>query len=130
MALASLAFLALLGYLIEQPWFFRGLGMTVEGTAAALVLFMIAIPVFVFPLSPLMTGWSRKHEFQADAYAARQTRREDLVNALVKLYRDNASTLTPDPLYSTFHDSHPPAAARISRLQVASARPAAVAAHA
>ena len=130
MALASLAFLALLGYLIEQPWFFRGLGMTTEGTAAALVLFMIAIPVFVFPLSPLMTGWSRKHEFQADAYAARQTRREDLVNALVKLYRDNASTLTPDPLYSTFHDSHPPAAARIAHLQVAADHPAAVAAHA
>lgn len=130
MSLASLGFLALLGYLIEQPWFFHGLGMTAEGTAPALVLFMIVIPVFMFPLSPLMSGWSRKHEFQADAYAALQTRREDLVNALVKLYRDNAATLTPDPLYSTFHDSHPPAAARIAHLQGISTRPPAVAAHA
>lgn len=130
MGLASLAFLALLGYLIERPWFFHGLGMTAEGTAPALVLFMIAIPVFVFPLSPLMSGWSRRHEFQADAYAARQTRREDLVAALVKLYRDNASTLTPDPLYSAFHDSHPPAAARIAHLQAAATQPAALVAHA
>ncbi|MBK8337299.1 MAG: M48 family metallopeptidase [Sterolibacteriaceae bacterium] len=130
MGLASLAFLALLGYLIERPWFFHGLGMTSEGTASALVLFMIAIPVFVFPLSPLMSGWSRKHEFQADAYAARQTRREDLVTALVKLYRDNASTLTPDPLYSAFRDSHPPAAARIAHLQAAATQPAALVAHA
>jgi STE24 endopeptidase len=130
MGLASLAFLALLGYLIQQPWFFHGLGMSTEGTAAALVLFMIAIPVFVFPLSPLMSAWSRKHEFQADAYAARQTRPDDLASALVKLYRDNAATLTPDPLYSSFHDSHPPAAARIAHLQVALDQPAATAAHA
>ena len=117
LGLASLAFLALLGYLIAQPWFFEGLGMSSRGTAVALVLFMLVVPVFVFPLSPLMSGWSRKHEFQADAYAARQTRGEDLVSALVKLYRDNAATLTPDPLYSTFHESHPPAAARIAHLQ-------------
>lgn len=117
MGLASLVMFALLGYLIEQPWFFHGLGMEAQGTAPALVLFMLVIPVFVFPLSPLMSGWSRQHEFQADAYAARQTRADDLVSALVKLYRDNASTLTPDPLFSAFHDSHPPAAARIAHLQ-------------
>lgn len=128
MALASLALLALLGYLIEQPWFFRGLGMNAEGTAVALVLFMIAIPVFTFPLSPVASSWSRKHEFQADAYAARQTDREHLISALVKLYRDNAATLTPDPLYSSFHDSHPPAAARIAHLQGAADHPTAVAA--
>lgn len=121
LGLASLAFLALLGYLITQPWFFEGLGMSSRGTAVALVLFMLVVPVFVFPLSPLMSGWSRKHEFQADAYAAHQTRSEDLISALVKLYRDNAATLTPDPLYSTFHDSHPPAAARIAHLQTVSA---------
>lgn len=95
--------------------------MSSRGTAVALVLFMLVVPVFVFPLSPLMSGWSRKHEFQADAYAAHQTRSEDLISALVKLYRDNAATLTPDPLYSTFHDSHPPAAARIAHLQTVSA---------
>lgn len=119
LSLVSLVFLAVLGYLIQQSWFFQGLGMSVTGTAAALVLFMIVIPIFSFPLSPLMSRWSRVHEFQADAYAARQTRSADLVNALVKLYRDNAATLTPDPLYSNFYDSHPPAAARIKRLQSA-----------
>lgn len=119
MALGSLAFLALLGYLIDQPWFYQGLGMSAQGTAPALVLFMIAVPVFLFPLTPLMSRWSRRCEFEADAYAARQARAADLVTALVKLYRDNAATLTPDPLYSSFHDSHPPAAARIARLQSA-----------
>ncbi|MBZ0131370.1 MAG: M48 family metallopeptidase [Rhodocyclaceae bacterium] len=119
LALASLGFLWLLGVLIEAPWFYEGLGMTSHGTAPALVLFSLVIPVFTFPLSPLMSAFSRRHEYEADAYAAQQTRAGDLVAALVKLYRDNAATLTPDPLYSTFYDSHPPAAARIAQLRAA-----------
>lgn len=117
LALATFGFLWLLGALIGEPWFYEGLGMTSHGTAPALVLFSLAIPVFVFPLSPLASALSRRHEFEADAYAAQQTQAGDLVAALVKLYRDNAATLTPDPLYSTFYDSHPPAAARIAHLQ-------------
>jgi STE24 endopeptidase len=119
LALASFAFLWLLGHLIDAPWFYEGLGMRSQGTAPALVLFSLAIPAFTFPLSPLMSALSRRHEYEADAYAAQQTRPGDLIVALVKLYRDNAATLTPDPLYSTFYDSHPPAAARIARLQIA-----------
>jgi STE24 endopeptidase len=119
LALASFAFLWLLGHLIDAPWFYEGLGMRSQGTAPALVLFSLAIPAFTFPLSPLISTLSRRHEYEADAYAAQQTRAGDLVAALVKLYRDNAATLTPDPLYSTFYDSHPPAAARIARLQTA-----------
>ncbi|MDT3736179.1 MAG: M48 family metallopeptidase [Denitratisoma sp.] len=119
LALASFAFLWLLGSLIDASWFYEGLGMRSQGTAPALVLFSLAIPVFAFPLSPLMSALSRRHEYEADAYAAEQTRAGDLVAALVKLYRDNAATLTPDPLYSSFYDSHPPAAARIARLQTA-----------
>ena len=80
-------------------------------------LFALVMPVFSFPLSPIMSLMSRKHEFEADAYAAAQTRSGWLVSALVKLYRDNASTLTPDPLYSSFYDSHPPAALRVAKLQ-------------
>lgn len=117
LAAASLAFLALLGYLIDQPWFYAGLGMQAQGTAPALTLFALALPVFLFPLAPLSSQLSRRHEFEADAYAARQTHAADLVRALVKLYRDNAATLTPDPLYSRFYDSHPPAALRVARLQ-------------
>jgi len=119
LALASLAFLWLLGRLIDAPWFYAGLGMQGQDTAAALVLFSLAVPLFVFPLAPLMSALSRRHEFEADAYAAEQTRAGDLVAALVKLYRDNAATLTPDPLYAAFYDSHPPAAARIAQLQAA-----------
>ena len=117
LALVSLGFLWLLGYLIDQPWFYHGLGMHSTDTASALVLFSLVLPVFLFPLSPIASRLSRSHEFEADAYAARQTRSTDLVTALVKLYRDNAATLTPDPLYSAFHDSHPPAAVRVARLQ-------------
>jgi STE24 endopeptidase len=119
LALASLAFLWLLGYLIDAPWFYEGLGMSTPGTAPALALFSLAIPVFTFPLSPLMSALSRRHEYEADAYAAQQTHARDLVAALVKLYRDNAATLTPDPIYSVFYDSHPPAAARIAQLKAA-----------
>lgn len=117
LAPTSLALLALLGWLAAQPWFFAGLGMRAHDTASALALFMLALPVFSFAFGPLFSHWSRRHEFQADAYAARNARASDLVAALVKLYRDNASTLTPDPLYSRFFDSHPPAAVRIARLQ-------------
>ncbi len=117
LAPASLGLLALLGWLIEQTWFFVGLGSTASDTATALALFFLALPAFSFPLAPVFSYWSRVHEFEADAYAARQTQAADLAAALVKLYRDNASTLTPDPLYSRFFDSHPPAALRIARLQ-------------
>jgi STE24 endopeptidase len=118
LAAMSLTMLWLLGWLMAQPWFFAGLGIAPEAadTATALALFAIALPFFTFPVGPLMSHWSRVHEFQADAYAARQTRADDLAHALVKLYRDNASTLTPDPLYSQFFDSHPPAALRLARL--------------
>ena len=119
LALASFALLWLLGSLIGAPWFYEGLGMTSRGTAQALVLFSLAIPVFTFPLAPLMSALSRRHEYEADAYAAQQADAGDLVAALVKLYRDNAATLTPDPLYSAFYDSHPPAAARIAQLRAA-----------
>lgn len=116
-AAGSLAFFALLGWLIDAPWFYEQLGVNSRGNAMALTLFALVIPVFTFPLSPLLSLLSRKQEFEADAYAVAQTRAEWLVTALVKLYRDNASTLTPDPLYSRFHDSHPPAALRVARLQ-------------
>lgn len=120
MFLVSLGFLALLGYLKTQPWFYTGLGvdpMLLAGTdAMALILFMLVLPVFTFLLSPLTSITSRKHEFEADAFAAKHTRAQDLVSALVKLYEDNASTLTPDPLHSAFYDSHPPASVRISKL--------------
>ena len=114
---ASLALFALLGWLVEQDWFFRGLGVQSRDTATALILFMEVLPIFLFPLGPLMSLWSRRHEFEADCYAAGQTSARDLISALVKLYRDNASTLTPDPLYSSFHDSHPPAAVRVAHLR-------------
>ena len=123
---ASLAGLALLGWLAQQPWFYAGLGVApnlppamggaVPNHALALLLFMLAVPLFTFFLSPLMAQLSRKHEFEADAYAARQANAQDLSNALVKLYKDNASTLTPDPLYVRFYYSHPPASERIARM--------------
>jgi STE24 endopeptidase len=112
----SLAFLWLLGQLIDQPWFFAGLGVGADGTAMGLLLFSMVLPVFLFPLAPLTSALSRRHEYEADAYAAQQTAAADLITALVKLYRDNAATLTPDPLHSLFHDSHPPASRRIARL--------------
>jgi len=112
----SLLGLALLGWLIAQPWFYAGLGMTQPSNHAALMLFMLTIPVFTFFLQPLFTWSSRRHEYEADSFAAEQTDANDLVNALVKLYKENASTLTPDPLHSAFYDSHPPAALRIAHL--------------
>ena len=116
----SLGFLALLGYLKNQVWFYTGLGvlpmMRVSNDAMALILFSLALPVFTFLLAPLTSISSRKHEFEADAFAAKHSNAQDLVSALVKLYEDNASTLTPDPLHSAFYDSHPPASVRINRL--------------
>jgi STE24 endopeptidase len=102
--------------LIDQPWFYEGLGVGAGSTAMGLMLFSMVLPVFLFPLAPLTSALSRRHEYEADAYAAQQTAAADLVAALVKLYRDNAATLTPDPLHSLFHDSHPPASQRIARL--------------
>jgi STE24 endopeptidase len=113
----SLGFLWLLGLLMQTDWFYNGLGVSTPSTALALLLFFMTLPIFSFLLHPLLSAYSRKHEFEADAYAARQTAASDLVNALVKLYQDNAATLTPDPLYSKFYDSHPPAALRIAHLQ-------------
>ena len=115
--LASLLFLAALGYLIDQPWFYEGLGVDRRSTAVALVLFFMVAPVFTFLLAPIGSVYSRRHEYEADAYAASHASGEDLVHALVKLYQDNAATLTPDPVHSAFYDSHPPAALRIARLQ-------------
>ena len=120
MFLISLAFLALLGYLKSQVWFYTGLGVDPlllgNNDAMALILFMLVLPVFTFIFSPLASLSSRKHEFEADAFAAQHTNAQDLVSALVKLYEDNASTLTPDPLHSAFYDSHPPASLRIGKL--------------
>lgn len=118
-ALAGLALVLLwfLGQLMNQAWFFQGLGVAQPSTAMVLLLFSLVLPVFLFPLAPFTSGISRRQEYEADAYAAQQTAGADLVSALVKLYRDNAATLTPDPLHSLFHDSHPPAAMRIARLQ-------------
>jgi STE24 endopeptidase len=103
--------------LIDASWFFAGLGVPAQNTTLALILFFLVAPVFTFPLQPISSLLSRRDEFQADAYAARHASASDLIQALVKLYEDNASTLTPDPLHSLFYDSHPPAALRISRLQ-------------
>jgi STE24 endopeptidase len=121
-AAASVAFLALLGWLTHETWFYAGLGVPSDAPryGVALVLFMLALPVFTFAAAPLASLYSRRHEFEADAYAAKNASAGALVAALVKLYEDNANTLTPDPLHSAFYDSHPPAAARIARLDAAS----------
>lgn len=108
--------LALLGWLINQPWFYSGLGVTTTSNYMALILFLLVSPVFLFLLRPIMASYSRKNEFEADDYAAKHADAKRLIEALVKLYRDNASTLTPDPLHSAFYDSHPPASIRISKL--------------
>ena len=112
----SLVGLAVLGWLVMQPWFYTGLGMSQPSTHAALMLFMLIGPVFTFFLQPLLAWGSRRYEYEADSFAAEQTDAGELVSALVKLYRENASTLTPDPLHSAFYDSHPPAALRIAHL--------------
>lgn len=116
MMLLSLAGLALLGWLIGQDWFYQGLGVQQTSNHLALLLFLMVSPVFTLFLQPLSSWYSRKHEFEADDYAAAQSSAADLVRALVKLYKDNASTLTPDPVYSAFYDSHPPAPVRVAHL--------------
>ncbi|MBI5007789.1 MAG: M48 family metallopeptidase [Nitrosomonadales bacterium] len=115
--IVSLGFLWLLAQLLHADWFYGGLGVSSQSTAVALLLFVMVLPVFTFLLHPLASAYSRKHEFEADAYAARHTDANDLSSALVKLYQDNAKTLTPDPVYATFYESHPPAPIRIAHLQ-------------
>ena len=124
MFVMSLAGLALLGWLIEQPWFYEGLGITQPSQHSALILFLLAMPVFTFFLYPILAYFSRKDEFEADDFAAQQADPRAMIEALVKLYKENASTLTPDPLYSAFHDSHPPAAVRVAHLLTKISHPA------
>ncbi|HTX24071.1 MAG TPA: M48 family metallopeptidase [Steroidobacteraceae bacterium] len=127
-AAASLAGLALLGWLAHQGWFYAALGVHAPSAASALLLFLLVAPVFLFFLTPLTASWSRRHEFAADRFAAEHANAADLAAALVKLYRDNATTLTPDRINSAFYDSHPPALARIAYLnQLASRRSASAA---
>jgi len=123
-AALSLAILALLAWFARAPWFYVGLGIpdpllavSMARPGVALELFLLALPVFTFVLEPLGSLYSRKHEFEADAYATRHADAAALAKALVKLYEDNAATLTPDPLHSAFYDSHPPAAVRIAHIE-------------
>lgn len=116
MASMTLLSLALLGQLIQQDWFYQGLGINTPSMHAALVLFILLLSVFGVYFQPLFSYFSRRHEFEADDFAASQSDAKDLIRALVKLYEENASTLTPDPIYSAFHDSHPPAPVRIAHL--------------
>ena len=113
----TLVLLWLLGFLMREPAFFAGLGVATPSTAMALALFSLVLPVFLFPLTPITSWLSRFHEYQADAFAAQEASADSLISALTKLYRDNATTLTPDPLHSLFYDSHPPAALRIAHLR-------------
>jgi STE24 endopeptidase len=121
----TFAGLALLGWLTMQPAFYHALGVPVPSPHAALVLFMLAVPAFTFFLTPLASLWSRRHEFEADAFATRHASATQLATALVKLHKDNASTLTPDPVYVAFYYSHPPPLARIARLREAALLPTA-----
>lgn len=116
LAVVFLLGFALLGWLIDMPWFYNGLGVSEPSTYMALLLFVIVSPAFTVFLQPLFSYISRKHEFEADDFAAGQAQTDNLIKALVKLYKENANTLTPDPLYSAFHDSHPPAPIRIAHL--------------
>ncbi|MFC1602305.1 M48 family metallopeptidase [Pseudomonadota bacterium] len=116
MSATSLLGLALLGWLSQQPWFYNALGMQQTSDAAALLLFLMVIPVFTQFLQPLSSWLMRKQEFEADDYAIEQASPTAMIQALVKLYRENANTLTPDPLYSAYHDSHPPAPIRVSHI--------------
>ena len=113
----SFVSLAILGYLINQVWFYNGLGISTPSAHTALVLFSFALPVFSFFITPFSNLMSRKHEYQADAFAATHTDAKDLISSLIKLYKENSSSLSPDKLYSAFHDSHPSAVLRIERLQ-------------
>jgi len=119
----SLIGFALLGWLCAQSWFYTGLGvqpnMAAPNNGLALLLFMLAIPVFTFPIGPLFAEFSRRNEFEADAYAVAQTNGNDLRAALLKLYDDNKATLTPDPVFVKFYYSHPPASERLARMAAA-----------
>ncbi|MDH5473668.1 MAG: M48 family metalloprotease, partial [Gammaproteobacteria bacterium] len=106
----------ILAWLMQHPWFYNALGVSTPSTYMALLLFTLVVPVFTFLLSPLMSMLSRKNEFEADEFAAQQSDAKDLIRALVNMYKENASTLTPDPVYSAFYDSHPPAPVRIAHL--------------
>ena len=113
----SLFGFALLGWLAQQGWFYQSLGVSQASNYILLILFMLVLPVFTFALSPMMSLYSRKHEFEADNYAKEHANAADLITALVKMYDDNAATLTPDPYYSAWHDSHPPAPIRVAHLE-------------
>jgi len=108
---------AVLAWLMTQAWFYTALGVQQSSTYMALLLFLLVSPAFTFFIGPIMSRWSRKHEFEADAFAAQQSDAGELISALVGLYKKNAGTLTPDPLYSAFYDSHPPASIRIAHLK-------------
>jgi STE24 endopeptidase len=112
----TLVALAVLAWLMKADWFYSALGISHASTYMALLLFTLIMPVFTFAFQPLLSIFSRKNEFEADAFAAEQTDANYLIHALVGLYRENANTLTPDPLYSAFYDSHPPAPVRIAHL--------------
>ncbi len=112
----SLAAFALIAWLAAQPGFYMALGLPGMSAHGALLLFMLVAPAFTYFVTPLGAWWSRRHEFQADDFAAQHSDAHALADALVKLYRSNASTLTPDRIHSAFYDSHPPALVRIARL--------------
>lgn len=116
--LAALVFFGALGWLAQSPWFYEALGVQSvdQAGAMALVLFMLVMPIFTFWLTPVMNGLSRRDEYEADRFAAQQSDATQLISALVKLFNDNAATLTPDPVHSAFYDSHPPANLRIQQL--------------
>ncbi|MDI1229609.1 MAG: M48 family metallopeptidase [Methylobacter sp.] len=116
-AIMSLISFAILGWLIDQSWFYNGLGVAQPSHAAALLLFMLVSSSFTFFMQPISAYFQRKFEFEADDFASSHAKAEKLISSLVKLYEENASTLTPDPLYSAFHYSHPPAAIRIANLE-------------
>jgi STE24 endopeptidase len=115
----ALALLGVLGWLYGEPAFHRALGLREPHIGAILAGFSLIVPVFTFPFQPLASLMARKQEFEADAFAAQHASAASLASALAKLYRDNAATLTPDPLHSLVYDSHPPAALRIDHLRKA-----------
>jgi len=115
--LMTLGGFALLAWLMQSPWFYSAMGVDTVSTHTALLLFMFIMPVFTYFISPLFSAMSRKHEFEADDFAKQQSDYRALVSALVNMYRENASTLTPDPIHSMFYDSHPPASIRIAHLE-------------
>ncbi|MCK5120601.1 MAG: M48 family metallopeptidase [Methylococcales bacterium] len=116
-SMMTLISFAVLGWLITQDWFFSGLGVETHSNAAALLLFMLVSPVFTIFMQPISAYFQRKFEFEADDFASNNAKASKMISGLVKLYEENASTLTPDPLFSAFHYSHPPAAIRIAHLE-------------